>query len=157
MMDDKLKAELGDVLRAYRDRIEAADRARQEKERGIKELHRQLATVLKTVVRPTLDGIAQELKPDGLRPEVKELDSYPCGPDRGPAVLLQFSTRTRPEVIVILGRSLEGDLSVYRRQSGNTDGVERVASWELSAFSADELERLVVKEISSIIAAVRLQ
>ena len=156
-MDEKLKAQLTDVLRAYRERIETAERARLERQRSLEELHRRLSTVLKTVVRPSLDEIAQELKSDGLRPEVKELDSYPCGQDRGPAVLLQFSTRTRPESIVILGRPLEGELAAYRRQAGNTDAVEQVAAWNISAFSVGELEQVVVKEISTIIAAVKLQ
>ena len=155
-MDETLKAELVAAVRSYRERIEAANQARESKQREAEELARRLATLLKTAIRPVLDEIARELGSDGFRPQVKEVDSLACGTDRGRAVLLHFATRARAEEIVIIARTEQRELCAYRR-AGNAEGPERFACWKLDEFSAPEVEREIVKKVTSIIEIVQPQ
>ena len=155
-MDHTLRGVLAAAVSSYRERIEAANQARESKQREVEELTRHLATLLKTAVRPVLDEIASELGGDGLRPQVKEVDSLLCGADRGRAVLLHFSTRARAEEIVIIGRTEHRDVCAYRR-AGNAEGPERFACWKLDEFSVPEVEREIVKKVASIIEVIQAQ
>ncbi len=153
-MDQQLREELAAAVRSYRERFEAANEAHERKQRELEELRTQLATLLKTAVRPVFDEIARELANDGFRPQVKEVDSLACGADRGRSVLLHFSTRARAQEIVIIGRTEHRDLCAYLK-AGNAEGPEQFACWKLDEFSAPDVEREIVKKVTSIIEVVQ--
>ena len=155
-MDHTLRGELAAAVQSYRERIEAANQARESKKREIEALTRQLAMLLKNDIRPVLDEIARELGSDGFRPQVKEVDSLACGTDRGRAVLLHFSTRARAEEIVIICRAEQREICAYRR-AGSAEGPEQFACWKLDEFSVADVEREIVKKMTSILEVIQAQ